>query len=214
MNPEHYDAWYRSARGAWIGDTEYRLLWRMLGAEPGASLLDVGCGTGYFSRRFAGDALAVTGVDPDPAMVEFAGARRVRGETYLVGDARALPFADRHFDLCVAVTSLCFIAEQAQAIAEMLRVTRGRVALGLLNRHSLLYRQKGSGQGRGAYRGAHWHTSAEVRRLFAAQRASGLDIRSAIFLPGAGPLARAAEPLVPSRLAVGGFLAVVARSAP
>lgn len=208
MTPEDYNAWYESARGSWIGDTEYRLLRRMLCAQAGATLLDVGCGTGYFSRRFAGDGLSVTGVDPDPATVEFATEHRLGEEFYLIGDALELPFPDKHFDLCVAVTSLCFIEEQERAIGEMLRVTRGHLALGLLNRHSLLYRQKGRGGGRGAYRGAHWHTPAEVRRFFAAQPAGGLEIRSAIFLPGGGPAARAMERVLPSRLSLGGFLAV------
>jgi len=209
MSPEDYDAWYRSGRGAWIGEAEYHLLRSLLRPEPAQTLLDAGCGTGYFSRRFAGDGVVVTAIDPDPTMVEFATAHRVGSETSLVGDARALPFPDKHFDLCIAVTSLCFIVEQEQAIAEMLRVTRGRVALGLLNRHSLLYRQKGSGVGRGAYRGAHWHTPAEVRRLFAGRPAADLDFRSAIFLPGGGPIARGLERCLPSVLPLGGFLAVV-----
>ena len=41
MTPEKYDAWYRTPRGEWIGGTEYRLLARMLAAEPRASILDI-----------------------------------------------------------------------------------------------------------------------------------------------------------------------------
>ena len=73
VNPEQYDAWYRTPRGAWIGDIEFRMLVGMLRAQPGDGLLDVGCGTGYFSRRFAREAgLQVSGVDPDPAWLAYA----------------------------------------------------------------------------------------------------------------------------------------------
>ena len=211
-DPQDYDAWYRTPRGAWIGDTEYRLLKRLLAAAGGNTLLDVGCGTGYFSRRFASDGLSVTGIDPSPALVSFARAQRTGDETYLVGDARRLPFPDGSFDVCASVTSLCFIQAQERALSEMLRVTRGHLVLGVLNRHSLLYRRKGMNGGTGAYRGAHWHTPTELRRLLASQHARGIRIRSAIYLPNGGLVARAVEGLLANRLPIGAFLAVVAQS--
>lgn len=39
----------------------------MLALPAGASLLDLGCGTGWFGRRFVAEGYAVTGVDPDAA---------------------------------------------------------------------------------------------------------------------------------------------------
>ncbi|MBI3918343.1 MAG: class I SAM-dependent methyltransferase, partial [Betaproteobacteria bacterium] len=72
MTPEQYDAWYRTPRGRWIGENEHRLLEALLAPAPGESLLDVGCGTGYFTRKFARRELPVTGVDLDPAMLDFA----------------------------------------------------------------------------------------------------------------------------------------------
>lgn len=208
LSAERYDAWYRTPRGAWIGETEFRLLARLVGAAPGERLLDVGCGTGYFTRRFARDAeLEVTGIDPDPHAIACAAAQAQPHERFIVGDARALPFPDRAFDCAVCVTALCFIADERAALTETLRVTRRRLALGLLNRASLLYLSK---RAAASYRGAHWHTAREARRLFDELPVRGLQLRSAIFLPGGGVLARRVEAWMPARWPAGGFLAVAA----
>lgn len=210
MLAEDYDAWYRTPRGAWIGDLEYRLLRRILDPERGASILDVGCGTGYFSRRFAHDGHALTGIDLDPAMVGFANAQAAGGERYAAADALALPFADGCFDYCVSVTALCFVRDEPKALVEMVRVARRGVVLGLLNRHSLLYWQKGRHGGSGAYRGAHWHTAREARSLMARLPVDVPRIRSAVFLPSAKAAGRCIEAQISNGVLLGGFLAIAA----
>ncbi|HRH82568.1 MAG TPA: class I SAM-dependent methyltransferase [Thiobacillaceae bacterium] len=202
MTPEEYDAWYDSPRGRWIGETELGLLQRMLRPRPGETLLDVGCGSGWFTRRFATLGLAVTGLDNDPERIAFARACHPSGR-YLVGDARALPFADAAFDRVIAVASLCFVADERQAMAEILRVARRRFAVGWLNRHSLLYRRKA---GRGAYRGAAWHTGADLRALFASLPAHSPDLGSCVIFPGAGSTARLVERLLPDQARFGALL--------
>lgn len=208
MSPEEYDAWYCTPKGSWIGETEYRLLKELLEPPTGASMIDVGCGTGYFTRCFAMDGVKVTGVDPNREMIDYAQLHSVAEERYIRSDARALPFSDRYFDYCVAVTSLCFIQEQALAVSEMVRVTRGRIALGLLNRNSILYWQKGKYGGSGAYHGAHWHTAAEVHHIFSNLPVANILIRSAIYLPSGSGFARTIEKTLPHRPLLGGFLVV------
>ena len=210
MDAADYDAWYETERGRWIGDTEYRLLRRVLAPASGDSLLDVGCGSGHFTRRFAREHLRVTGLDPDADMLRYAAAHAAAGEPYLLGDARALPFAARSFELCVCITALCFIRDESRALAEMVRVTRRRLVLGLLNRHSLLYLQKGRAGGAGAYHGAHWHTRAEVGELFEGLPLAHIKLRSAVFLPGGSPFAQRFERALPQRLPWGSFLVVSA----
>lgn len=205
MTPETYDAWYHTPRGGWIADVEYRLLRDHLRAARGASVLDVGCGTGHFTRRLAQDGFVVTGIDPDADMIRYAAAQG-GGVIYRVADARALPFPARSFDLVIAITSLCFIHQQQLAVAEMSRVARVRVALGLLNRHSLLYQRKGRYGGAGAYGGAHWHTPRAARRLLCEINVHSIEIRSALYFPSGGMLARVVERVIPARLPLGGFL--------
>lgn len=208
MKPDEYEAWYETARGRWIAGREFDLMMRLMKPPAGATLLDVGCGTGHFSRRFAAAGLRVAGLDPDPAMLDYA--RGLDGDvSYLLGTGSALPFGDNAYDHVTAVTSLCFIADPERALREMWRVSRHAALLGLLNRRSLLCRQK---RGHGAYRGARWDTPAEARRWARQlEPTPQIKTRSAIFLPSGGALARVAEAVLPGVLPWGGFLVVLMR---
>lgn len=107
MNPREYEAWYETARGSWIAGREFELMMRLLKPPAGATLLDVGYGTGHFSRRFAAVGLRVTGLDPDAAMLDYARGLG-GGVDYLRGTGAVLPFGDHFHDYVAAVTSLCF----------------------------------------------------------------------------------------------------------
>lgn len=206
-DPATYEGWYHTPRGVWIADREFGLMMRLLDPPAGATLLDVGCGTGHFSRRFAA-GLRVTGLDPDQAMLDYARGLG-GGVDYLRGTATALPLDDGTYDYVTAVTSLCFVADPERALREMWRVARHTVLLGLLNHRSLLYRQK---HDRGDYRGARWDTPAEARRwMLSLEPALRATMRSAVFLPGGGIVARATEAILPGALPWGAFLAVALR---
>lgn len=206
--PAAYDAWYHTPRGQWIGNVEFELMMQLLAPAPDASVLDVGCGTGYFARRFAQAGLHVTGIDPDARMLAFARAQGNSVE-YLEGSALALPFADNAFDHCVAITSLCFVEPPERALKEMLRVCRASVVLGLLNRASRLCRDK---QNRGGYTGARWDSPDDVRRWLVSQpetspRTADAQFRSAVFFPNGNVWSRCVETWLSPRLLSGGFLA-------
>jgi Methylase involved in ubiquinone/menaquinone biosynthesis len=208
VDPADYDAWYDTPRGRWVGDAEFDLASRLLDAKPGDSLLDVGCGTGWFTRRLAGMKLQATGLDPDPDWLAYARAHSDRAIRWVEGDARRLPFPDSSFDHVLSIAALCFVEDERQAVAEIVRVARRRFVIGWLNRTSLLYREKGRGGGSGAYRSARWHTAAELRAFFAGLPVRDLKLRSAIYLPSGTKLARGIEKFVPSVLPLGGMLLV------
>jgi len=208
---DEYERWYHTPRGRWIGDTEFQTIVALLRAEPGATLLDVGCGTGYFTRRLAAECrLAVTGLDPNADWLAYARARGGGSERYCLGRAERLPFADRSFDYAVSITALCFVDDVRAAIREMARVTRRRLVVGMLNRRSLLYGEKGRHGGSGAYRGARWHTAEELRAQLEGLPLGDATVRSAIFLPRGGPVSRTVERLTPGLLPFGAFLAMAA----
>lgn len=204
----HYDAWYSTERGAWIGEQELRLLTQQLRLQSGDNLLDVGCGTGWFTRRFARlSGVSVTGIDINPQWLAFA-RQRDAATDYVQGDARALPFADNSFERSVSVTALCFVDEWQLAIKEMLRVTRTRFVIGLLNRNSWLWHEKGQQGGSGAYPGAHWHSIDELSQALAAMPVADISYQSAVFLPSATPAARYTEIKLSNDLDWGSFLVV------
>lgn len=203
-----YDAWYASERGAWIGEVEYQLLLKCLQPQAGERLLDVGCGTGWFTRRFAHiSGLHVTGVDINQQWLDYARQHDPHSH-YLSGDARALPFADKRFDSCVSVTALCFVDDWPLAIKEIIRVTRSRFAIALLNRNSLLWREKNQADAQSAYHGAHWHSIDELRPVLNALPVQQVEYHSAVFLPSGSKEARQAEALLSNDLDWGSFLVV------
>jgi len=211
MEAEEYNQWYETPRGRWIAQREVELLVGDLMPRPGESLLDVGCGTGFFTHELA-DRVAgqVVGVDINQGWVEYA--RRAGGAraSYAVADARVLPFRDASFDLVVSITALCFITDELAAVREIVRVTRRRLVLGLLNRRSLLWLQKGQAGGHGGYRGAHWHTVREARSLLRGLPVQRLRARTGIHAPSGGRCAQLFERYWPSSLPTGAFILVAA----
>jgi len=203
-----YDGWYDTERGMWIGETEYRLLLELLEPQPGEVILDVGCGTGWFTRRLAAlPGARITGADINGDWLRYARGRDA-ASVYVEADARHLPFDDKHVDRTVSVTALSFVDDWPLAIREIVRVTRSRFAIALLNRDGLLWREKGQGEGRGAYRGAHWHTADELRPVLDALPVRNVQYRTAVFLPSGSDEARLAENLIPTTLPWGSILVV------
>lgn len=186
-----YESWYRAA-GRRADRLEKRLLAELL-AELSApcSLLEVGSGTGHFTRwlaRLSGGP--AVGLERSMEML-----RRARGAgdcRFVRGDAAGLPFPDGAFDVVVFVTALEFVADPARALAEAFRVARRGVLVGALNRHSLLGRRLGR-RGGPIWTAARLFTVGELRRLVtaaAAERAPRVLVRTTLWpvWPGSLPL--------------------------
>ncbi|MBF8269797.1 MAG: methyltransferase, partial [Gammaproteobacteria bacterium] len=85
MDAASYDRWYESPRGRWIGQREVELLLQVLAPQPGESLLDVGCGTGYFTRALAAAVDGeIAGVDINREWIDYARRRDTGKATYAV----------------------------------------------------------------------------------------------------------------------------------
>jgi len=138
---ERYDCWYETAQGAVYDRIEKRAIDRALPHNCfGRRMLEVGCGTGHWSRFFAERGFRVTGIDISPEMVNVAQPEGLGDTSFSVADATSLPFPDDSFDIAVAVTVLEFVAEPGRIVHEMARCVRpgGRIVVGALNSHSIL----------------------------------------------------------------------------
>ncbi|GAA2054946.1 class I SAM-dependent methyltransferase [Leifsonia soli] len=90
----------------------------------GGRVLDVGGATGHHARSLMNSGYEVELIDPVPVHVERAAEAGVSSR---LGDARALPFEDNHFDgvlLLGPLYHLASVSDREGALAEAKRVTR------------------------------------------------------------------------------------------
>jgi ubiquinone/menaquinone biosynthesis C-methylase UbiE len=104
---------------------------------PGAMVLDVAGGTGQLGRHLAREGSTAVIVDLTGAMlavgVEAVSQEGRRDVLFVQGDATALPFPDRQFDVVVSRFALHHMEDPATAVAEMARVCRATGSLTLID---------------------------------------------------------------------------------
>jgi ubiquinone/menaquinone biosynthesis C-methylase UbiE len=143
--PRVYERWWRpalgrAAKGVFGPDMndERRIARLLLALSPGDGVLDVGCGTGNFTRDFAravGPDGLVVGLDVSQTMLaravrdtEAAGLDQV---AYVRGDAEDAPFVDQSFDAVCCFAALNLFADPYAALDSFARVLApgGRLAI-------------------------------------------------------------------------------------
>jgi len=181
---DSYDSWYNTPRGAMYDRLEKRAVARYL-PDPavGKRLLDVGCGTGHWSRFFSDRGFEVVGIDISPMMVSVAHSKQIDGASFEVADAHAPPFQDGQFDVVVAITTLEFVRDPALVIREMVRCTRrpgGVLMVGVLNSLAGINRRR-KNAGQEPYAAARLFTPRELRALLDSYGRTRVE--SAAFVP-------------------------------
>ena len=107
-----------------------RLIERAAAIGPDDTILDLACGPGILACAFAATARQVTGIDLTPAMIEQARtlqrSRGLKNLDWYVGDVTSLPFADATFAVAFTRYSFHHLLDPKAVFAEMVRVTKGR----------------------------------------------------------------------------------------
>ncbi|MDX1560124.1 MAG: malonyl-ACP O-methyltransferase BioC [Marinobacter sp.] len=119
-----YDSASRLQR--FMGNTMLQKLQSTEDSRVRCNLLDLGCGTGWFTRIFAdlGRTGAVTGVDLSAGMLEQARERGPDGINWIVADAEQLPLADDSVDLVFSNLMIQWCDDPRAVLRECRRVLR------------------------------------------------------------------------------------------
>jgi ubiquinone/menaquinone biosynthesis C-methylase UbiE len=120
-----YESWYGTPLGSYVVDREGEALLQALADMPAGRLVDIGAGTGWWSRVLAWRGWLVTAVEPSPAMAAL-GMERCRhlSVAWVQADAAELPLADQTQDAALFYTVLEFLAAPQTALREAWRVVR------------------------------------------------------------------------------------------
>ncbi|MEU8435006.1 class I SAM-dependent methyltransferase [Streptomyces sp. NPDC029216] len=106
----------------------------LVGDVTGKSVLDIACGTGFYSRELKRrGASRVLGFDISSAMIDAAAARERSeslGVTYEVADTASLRDFDEPFDVAIAVQAFNYAGEVAEIEQMMRNIRRSLVAGG------------------------------------------------------------------------------------
>jgi SAM-dependent methyltransferase len=97
------------------------------GVPAGATVVDVGCGTGRALpalRRATGDGGTVIGIDVTPEMLSVAAAQGPGDHQLIMADARRLPLAAASTDVIFAAGLIQHLPDPAAGLAELARITR------------------------------------------------------------------------------------------
>jgi putative AdoMet-dependent methyltransferase len=102
-------------------DSENQAILATLALAPGASLLEIGCGTGRFARMAASQGYAVTAVDVSKAMLDYVAARAEQ-EGLVSLDLQQAGFltmdvAAQGFDAVVSVAALHHLSDAWKLVA-------------------------------------------------------------------------------------------------
>lgn len=131
-------AWGETPAGRYLEGRKERLILALTEPRPTERLLDIGCGCGQRLELFFNEGCNVTGIDSSPVLLDEASRLMAQKADLRLGEAEDLPFDDNEFDLVTMVASLEAANDPARALAEAIRVCRGRVFIGVRNRCSFM----------------------------------------------------------------------------
>jgi len=222
LTPEKYDNWYYTKKGKYISGLEKRVLLKMIAPDriSDFKILDIGCGTGYFTQFLSSYCRSVVGIDTSVNMIKYAMKKRedrsqkteVRIK-YIVADAESLPFKDGSFDISVSITAVNFFRNPARAVSEAVRISREKIFLGVLNKWSLLYffKKVKSFFVNTSYSDACFYSQGDMVNILSSfPQIKGVYKQHTYFLPfpKIHLVLSGIEKLIPSWLPFGGFMGI------
>ncbi len=186
---DQYNSWFTTPIGRYVKQYEEELLTEFLEPAPGEKILDVGCGTGIFTRNILKKGAVVTGMDISCPMIEVAKSE-LTNENFipLCADMCSLPFAANSFDKAVSMTAIEFVEDAESAIIELNRIVipGGTIVVTTLNSISpwAERRRKKAAQGHSLFKNIFFRSPEEMKKLISRE----CLIKTAIHFPKDVPL--------------------------
>lgn len=87
-------------------------------------ILDVGCGTAFYSNLFEN----YTGIDPNKEMLKESNANVIQG------NGENLPFKDNSFEIVISVSAIHNFKDPIRGIKEIKRVAKNKIAISVFKR--------------------------------------------------------------------------------
>lgn len=171
-NVERYESWFIENPLAYV--SELRAIQSLL--PPGKGV-EIGVGTG----RFAAPLGITAGVEPSRPMADLA---RKKGVEVTAGVAEHLPYGDGEFDLCLMVTTVCFLDDMALAFSEACRVLKpgGSFLIGFVDRESALGSEYLARKDRNPfYKDATFYSVADISAALGSAGFADLIFRQTLF---------------------------------
>ncbi len=146
---------------------EFSLLRRYLGLTGKERILDVACGDGYWTARFARQARFAAGFDYNIKRLQQALKLYPDIGGLACSDAHFLPFADGAFDAVVGVCVLEHFRDDLKALRELRRVSRPGAKLALTVDSFSLPGISAEEKARHAekYNVHHWYRIADLKKV-------------------------------------------------
>lgn len=191
---EKYDCWFATPVGRQVRRYESALLLQLLAPQEDELILDVGCGTGIFTKDVLTLGSKVIGIDLSYPMLHRA-MEKTTEQSFLglCADMSILPFATDTFDRVYSMTAIEFVADAAPAINELERVTKkgGTIVVTTLNDLSpwAKRRRNKAVEGHSLFNAIHFRTPAQMRELIPLTA----TIKTAIHFEKESPLSRIPE---------------------
>ncbi|WP_372996200.1 malonyl-ACP O-methyltransferase BioC [Marinobacter sp.] len=109
-----------------MGNTMLQKLQSRGSRQVESSILDLGCGTGWFTRKLAdmGQMELLTGVDLSPGMLREARQNSPEAIRWLLADAERLPLPDESYDLIFSNLMIQWCDDPCAVLQECRRVLR------------------------------------------------------------------------------------------
>jgi ubiquinone/menaquinone biosynthesis C-methylase UbiE len=159
-----YDTYYQTEIGKTVDTIEKEIVSAHLKNLPKTNWLELGCGTGHWTKFFSECGFQVTAVDNSEAMLEIGRSKNMGNVQFLHADATRLPFPDGHFSGIVSITMLEFVDDLELVLNEIDRVLKpgGTIVLGCLNKLSQPEKNKNNDP---VFQNARFFTPSEIKEM-------------------------------------------------